>query len=119
MIRNFWPIWIMFFCNIIKVNDFLYRFITLLHLISSFSFTRSLLVPYAYLSIVSIDCISVKTLCLSLLKICCVVSYEFFMLSFAGKETIYVNFIFLGVLFYSQVELLLYSYYNFQILVFL
>ena len=53
----------------------------MLHLITSFSLTRSLLVPYAYVSIESIDCILLssfelkealliflaKTLCLSLL----------------------------------------------------
>ena len=90
MIRNLWPIWLMFFCfffyNIINVNHFLYRFIISLHLISSFSLTRSLLVPYAYIFIDSIDCIllssfelnafllisSVKVLWLSLLNLCCV-----------------------------------------------
>ena len=60
MIMNLWPIWIMFFyvffCNIIEVNHFLYCFIILLHLISSFLLTRPLLVPYAYVSIESIDC---------------------------------------------------------------
>ena len=75
-----------FFYNIIKINHFLYLFIILLHLISSFPLTISLLVPYAYLSIELIDCIllssfelkailfisSVKTLCLSLLNLCCV-----------------------------------------------
>ena len=101
MIRNLWLIWItfshVFFCNIIKVNHLLYRFIILLHLISSFSFTRSLLVPYAYVSIESIDCIllssfelkaillisSVKTLCFSLLCIWCVcnISLLLFMIS--------------------------------------
>ena len=35
----------------------MYRFIILLHLISSFSLTRSLLVPHVYVSIESIDCI--------------------------------------------------------------
>ena len=67
----------------IKVYHFLYRFITLLHLITSFSLTRSLLVPYAHVFIESIDWIllssfelnaillisSVKTLCLSLLNL--------------------------------------------------
>ena len=79
------------FCNIINVNHFLYRFIILLHLISSFSLTRSLLVPYAYVSIKSIDCIflssfetkaillisSIKTLCLSILNLCCVFNIDF------------------------------------------
>ena len=61
MIRNLWPTWIMFFyvffCNFMKVNNFLYCLIILLHLISSFLLTRSLLVPYAYVSIESNDCI--------------------------------------------------------------
>ena len=75
-----------FFCNVIKVNNFLYCFISLLHLISSYSLTRSLLVPYAYVSIETIDCIllssfelktillisSAKTLWLSLLNYFCV-----------------------------------------------
>ena len=79
-----------FFCNIIKVNHFSYRFTTLLHLVSSFPLTRSLLVPYAYASIESNDCFhlssfelnavllisSVKTLCLSLLNLCCVFNID-------------------------------------------
>ena len=101
MISNFWLICIMFFCvffyNIIKVNHFLYHLITLLHLISSFSLTRSLIVPYAYVYIESIDCIllssfelkaillvsSVKTLCLSLLNLCCIFNIDllFFIIS--------------------------------------
>ena len=113
MIKNVQPIQIMFFyvffCNIIQVNRFLYRFIILLHLISSFPFTRSLFVPYAYVSIASIDSIllssyelkaillisPVKTLCLALLNLCCVFInfyycfYKFFMIVF---KTIYVNF---------------------------
>ena len=96
---DLWHIWIMFlyvfFWKIIKVNHFLYHFIILLHLISSFSFTRSFLVPYAYVSVESVDCIllssfelkaillisSVKTLCLSLLNLCCVfdINLMFFM----------------------------------------
>ena len=60
MIRDLGPICIMFFyvffCNIIKVNDFLYFFIILLHLISSFSITKSLLVTDPYVCIESIDC---------------------------------------------------------------
>ena len=72
--------------NVIKVDHFLYRFIILLHHISLLSLTKFLLVPYAYVSIESIDCIllssfelkaillisSVKTLCLSLLNLCCI-----------------------------------------------
>ena len=77
-------VFLCFFCYIFKVNHFLYSFIMLLHLISSFSLTRCLLVPFAYVSIKSIDCIllssfelkaillisSVKTLCFSVLNLC-------------------------------------------------
>ena len=135
MIRNLWPIWIMFFyvffCNIIKVNHFLYRFIILLHLISSFSLTRSLLFSYAYISIESIDCIllssfelkaillisSVKTLCFSLLNLCCVFNIDLlFLMNFYHFFLSLSMFIFfLDILFYYQVELLLNSFYNFQI----
>ena len=111
---NLWEIWIMFFyisfCNIVKVNHLLHRFVILLHLISSFSLTRSLLIPYAYVSIESFDCIllssfelnaillicSVKKLCLSILNLCCfffyqlIVFYEFFVIFF---KTIYANLI--------------------------
>ena len=59
MVRNLWPIWIMFFYvffeNIVKVYHFLYRFIILLHLISSLLITKPLLVSNAYVSIESID----------------------------------------------------------------
>ena len=75
-----------FLFHIIKVNQFLYRYIILLNLVSSFSLTKSLLVPYAFFSIESFDCILkssfeikaillislVKTLCLSFLIFCCV-----------------------------------------------
>ena len=75
-----------FFCNIIKVNHFFYRFIILLYLISFLSPTRSFLVTHAYVSIKSFDCIllslfdlkiiflisSVKTLRLSLSNVYCV-----------------------------------------------
>ena len=85
---------IMFFCfffyNNIKVNHVLFRFIILLHLISSWSLTISLLVPYAYISIEWIDCIllssfelraillisSVRTLYRSLLNHCCIFNID-------------------------------------------
>ena len=110
MVRNFWPTCIMlfyiFFCNNSKVE---------LHLISSFSLTRSLLVPYAYVSIKSIDCIlfssferkailliySVKTY-FSLLNLCCVfnISFLLFMNSLSFfLNTIYVNFVFFSKYF--------------------
>ena len=44
-----------FFCNIIKTNHFLYCVLIMLHLISFFLLTKSLLVPYAYVPIKSID----------------------------------------------------------------
>ena len=114
IIRNSWPIWIMLFyvflCNIIKVNHFVCRFIILLHFISSFSLTRSLLVPYAYVSIESADFIilssfelkaillisSVKLLPLLLLNLCYVFEIDllFFMNYYDFFKTIYNNFIF-------------------------
>ena len=114
MIKNLEPIWIIFlyvlYFNNIKVNHFFYSFIVLLHLVFSFSFTRYLLVPYAYVSIELIDCIvllsfelkkillisSVKTLCLSLLNLCCVFDIDllFLMISLWFFRTIYINFIF-------------------------
>ena len=110
-------------------SSFLCCFIILLHLISSFLLTRSLLVPYAYVSMESVDCIllssfelkailltsSVKILCFSLLNMCCLFNislffYEFFLIFF---KTIHINFVFfLDGLFYFRVELLL--DYNFQ-----
>ena len=107
MIRNFQPTWIMFFdifiCDIIKVS---YCFIILSRLIFSFLHISSLHVPCAYVSIKSIDCIllssfelkaillitSVKTLCHSLLNLCCAFNffsfYKFFLISF---KTAYIN----------------------------
>ena len=47
-----------FFCNIkAGLYHFLHYFFILLHLVASFSLTKSLLVPYANVSIESIDCI--------------------------------------------------------------
>ena len=135
MIKNVWPIWIMFFsvffCNIIKVNHFLYDFIILLHLISSFSTTRTLLVTYAHVSIKSIDCIllssfelkaillvsSVKPLRLPLLNLCCVFNIDLpFFINSLWFSLIRSNqlYFFQDDLFYSQVELLLNSFYNFE-----
>ena len=131
MIWNLWSIWIfffyVFFCNIIKVNHFLYFFTILLHLISSFSLTRTFLVPFAYVSIESIDYIvlssfklkaillisSVKKLCLSLLNlfyvfnIVCMYSLGFF------QDYLCQFYFFLNSLFYSELQLLLNSFHNF------
>ena len=101
------------FYNITKIHYILYCFITLLHLISSLSLTKSFFVPYAYVSIESIDFILlllfehkailltslVKTLCLSLLELCWFFNidllffYKFFM-------TFYVNWIFLCKIYF-------------------
>ena len=135
MIGNLWPIWIIlfyvFFYNIIKVNHFLYQFIILLHLISFLSLTKLLLVPYAYVSIESIDCIllssfelkaillisSVKTFCLSLLSLCYI--FNIGLLVFINSFILSISILFSSrYLFISLVQLLLNSLYNFQIYVF-
>ena len=113
-----------FFCNIFKVNHFLYHFIALSHSVSSFSLTRSLLVAYAYVSIKSIDSLLlssfelkaillislVKTLCLSLLNLCGVfdINLLFFMnyLWYFLRLSTSISF-FLDGVNYFQVELLL------------
>ena len=117
----------------------MYHFIILLYVLSSFSLTRLLFIPYVYFSLKSVDYIplssfefktilfisSVRTPSLSLLNLFCVSNInllffcEFFMLSSVTKEIIYVILIFfLGGLFYSQIELLLKGFYNFQFYVF-
>ena len=91
---HFWPIWSMlfyvFFCNMIRVNHFLYRFIISSHLVSSFPLVRSLHIPYANVSIESIDSIflssinyeavllisSAKTLFRSFLNLCFVFNID-------------------------------------------
>ena len=99
-----------FLFHIIKVNQFLYRYIILLNLVSSFSLTKSLLVPYAFFSIESFDCILkssfeikaillislVKTLCLSFLIFCCVFNISLLFLTnyLWFFNTIYVNLAF-------------------------
>ena len=84
MIRNMWAIcnmlFYVFLCNIIKTNHFLYFFITLLHLISSFKLTRPLLVPYAYVSIESIDFILLSSLALNAILLTSSVKREWFLL---------------------------------------
>ena len=117
-----------FFCNTIKVNHFLYRFITLLYLLSSISLTRFLLLPYAYLSIESIYFIflssfevkailivsSVKILCLSLLIFCCV--FNVILLYFMNPLRPFTSILFfLNGSFHFQFELLLSSLYNLEI----
>ena len=110
-------------------QSFLHRFIILLHLISSFTLNRCLLVPYAYVSIKSIDCIllswfelqaillisSVKTFYLSLLNPWCVFNIDLLFLInslwFSLRRSMSILF-FINNLFYSRVQLLLNSFYN-------
>ena len=80
----------------------------MLHLISSFLHTKSLFIPYSYISIESIDCIlllsfehkaislisSVKTLCLSLLNLCCVFNISLLIMNSLRLST--------SVLFFSK-----------------
>ena len=109
-----------FFCNIVKVNHFLHCSIILLHLFFSFLHIKSFLVPYAFLSTESIDCIllssfklkaillisSVKTLCLSLLNLCCVFCSDFFffnLLMFFLRFSVLIFFSNWFILFLSSV----------------
>ena len=98
-------------CN--QSSTFLYCFIILLFLISSFLHTRSLLILYVYVSIESIDCIllsslalnailltfSVNTLCFSLPDLCCYffavtfADFLFCMIFLSFSKTINTNFI--------------------------
>ena len=113
----------------------MYRFFILLHLITSFCFIRSFLVPYSYVSIESSDYIllssferktillisSIKTLCLSLLKLFCVFNFDLlFLINYLWffKYFLCWYYFFLDNVFYSQVELLLKCFYSFQIWVF-
>ena len=87
-------------CFLLQHHHFLYRFIISVSLIFSLLHTISLLIPYACVSTESIDCIllssfelraillisSVKTVCLSLLNLCCVFKITlFFMNSFLSS----------------------------------
>ena len=112
---------------------FLYCFIMLLHLISSFSLSRSLLFSYAYVSIKSIDCTdlsslevkvkllisSVKTLSFSLLNFWCVFNIKLLLFMKSLRLYTLVLLFFLNNLFYHQVELFLNSFPNFRLYVFL
>ena len=122
-----WPklnIFVLFYY--IVTSNFFFSFLHFLHI-------RSLLVLLAYISIEPIGCIllssfelkaillisSVKTLCFSILNLCCVFVislvffYEFFLIFF---KTIYINFIFfLNGFFYFQFELLLNSFDSIEI----
>ena len=110
----------------------MYCFIILLHLISSFSLTRYLLLSYAYVSIKSIDRVllssfevnvmllvsSVKTWCFSLSILCCVFNLDLLFLMnslwfFLGLSML---IFFLDILLYYQLELLSNNFYNFPIL---
>ena len=95
----------------------MYYFIILLHLISSrISSTRSLLVPYAYISIELIDSIllpslalnailltsSVNTLCFSLLNHCCDFIYIYIYIYFMNYLWIIYFRLFTSTLFFSS-----------------
>ena len=119
MTRNLWPNRIMLFILSFLISSKSSMLMSLFIVYSIFSFNLfffthffSLLVPYANVSIESIECIllspfelkvillisSVKTLCFKLLNLCLVSNinffYQFFMFSFVTKETVSVNFIF-------------------------
>ena len=112
----------------------MYCFIILMRLVFSFLHRRSVLITCAYVSIESIDYIllssfelkaillisSVKTLCLSLLNLCCVFNISlFFTNTFLSSLRLLHQFsLFLNSLFFSLFELLLNSFYNFEIKVF-
>ena len=126
MINNLWSIWIIFFCfffcNIIKFNHFLYLFITLLHLISSLSLTKSLLLRYVNVSIESIAFFllssfelkrillisSVKTLCLAYLNltVSLVLIYCFLWIIYDFFNAIYINSFFFVEIFYFIIKLI-------------
>ena len=108
----------------------LYHIITLLHSVSCFSPHRSLLVPYSYFSIESIDWIllssfelkailiisSVKTLCCSIYALFLILIYCFLWILYdLYKDNLCQFYFFLDGSFYSRVELCLKSFYNFEI----
>ena len=108
----------------------LYHIITLLHSISCFSLNRSLLVPYSYFSIESIDYIllssfelkailiisSVKALCCSIYALFLILIYCFLWILYdLYKDHLCQFYIFLDCSFYSRAELCLNSFYNFDI----
>ena len=100
MIRNLWPLKIMcffMFSFVISLKFIIFvSFYYIVTLISPFQLTRSLLVPYAYVSIESTDYIilppfelkaillisSIKTFCISLLNLCCVFKYLLFFMNY-------------------------------------
>ena len=118
MIKNLRPVWITFFyvfwCNIIKFNNFLYCFSTLLNLMSSSLHTISLLVPNAYLSTESIDWLllwfepkaislisSVKPLWFSLLNLCSL--FNISLLLFMNYLLFFLKIIHIKIIFFSVV----------------
>ena len=107
----------LFFCNITKVNHILHCFIILLDLFFSFFTFRILALPYAYVSIESIDSIllsslvlnailivsSLNKLCFFLVSLCCdfninLVLFINSLLSFFKVN--YANFIFLLLIYF-------------------
>ena len=100
----------------------------LLHLVSSFLHTRSLLVPCSYVSVESIDRIllssselkaallisSVKTLCPSLSNRYCFFNIRLLFL-WIVQDNLHQFYSILNGLFYFQFELLLNSFYNLKV----
>ena len=131
--RNVRLIYIMlsyvFFYNVIKVNHFLYCFVILSHFISSFLHNRFLLVPYAYVSTKSLDCIlllslvlnailftpSVKKLSFSIRNFSCDFSINLLLLINSLWFSLRLSTLtfFLADLICFQPELLLKKFYNF------
>ena len=117
------------FMSSLITSSNLITFVSLYYIVTfniSFSLTRSLLVPHAYVSIKSVDCIlslsfehkailipSVETFCLSILNLCCVFNIDLFLINCMIIFSIMSIYLFLDGLFYFQVELLLNSFYNF------
>ena len=109
-----------FFYKIINSN----YFCTVLFYCYIYYYIATSLLFYVYVSIKSIDYIllssfelkaillvsSMKTMSLSLLSLCCIFNIDLLFL-YKCFDTFYVNLIF----FYSQVDLFLNSFYNFQI----
>ena len=106
-----------FFCNITIVSQFFHCWIISIHL---FSFLCSLFVPYAYVSVESMDCVllsslainlilltpSINTLCFSLLNLCC---------DFNINQLFFEFFMIFSVLTHFHVDLLKDKFYSLQI----
>ena len=127
LIFNMWMFFYAFICDIgiIKVKHPGIVFVILSCLIFFFLHMRSLLVPYACVSIELIDCIllssfelrwiliisSVKTLCLSLLNLLLFACFLWILIYFLS-DNLHQFLSFLNSLLYFQFEMFLNSFYN-------